>query len=67
MVPNFSDETIQIVSKLESLDIPYLFSNINIDNFNNIAFIGQDSFMAGYIAGKLMHLSMPKPSTFLII
>lgn len=67
MVPNFSEETKQIVDKLETLDIPYLFLNIDIDGFNNKLFIGQDSYMAGYIAGKLMHLSISKPSTFLII
>ncbi len=67
MVPNFSKETKLIVSKLESLNIPYLFLNIDIDGFNNEAFVGQDSYMAGYIAGKLMHLSIPKHSTFLII
>ncbi|WP_298476131.1 LacI family DNA-binding transcriptional regulator [uncultured Maribacter sp.] len=67
MVPNFLKETKIIVSKLEALDIPYLFLNINIDGFNNKAFVGQDSYMAGYIAGKLMNLSVPKPSSFLII
>ncbi|WP_396600576.1 substrate-binding domain-containing protein [Algibacter sp. R77976] len=67
MVPNFSEETKQIVNKLESLNIPYLFLNIDIEGFNNTAFVGQDSYMAGYIAGKLMNLSIPKPSTFLII
>lgn len=67
MVPNFSKETKRIVGKLESLNIPYLFLNIDIDGFNNTLFVGQDSYMAGYIAGKLMHLSVPKPATFLII
>lgn len=67
MVPNFSKETKKIVSKLETLNIPYLFLNIDIDDFNKKAFVGQDSYMAGYIAGKLMNLSIQKPSTFLII
>lgn len=67
MVPNFSKETKRIVNKLEFLNIPYLFLNIDIDGFNNKAFVGQDSYMAGYIAGKLINLSIPKPSTFLIV
>lgn len=67
IVPNFLKETKQIVSKLETLNIPYLFLNIDIDGFNNKAFVGQDSYMAGYIAGKLMNLSIQKSSTFLII
>jgi LacI family transcriptional regulator len=67
MVPNFSKETKQIVHRLESLNIPYIFLNIDIEGFNNKAFVGQDSYMAGFIAGKLMNLSTPKPATFLII
>jgi len=67
MVPNFSEQTKQIVSQLERLNIPYLFLNIDIEGFNNMAFVGQDSYMAGYMAGKLMHLSIPISSTFLTI
>ena len=32
-----------------------------------MAFVGQDSYTAGYIAGKFMHLNSPEPSEFLII
>ncbi len=67
MAPNFLKETKQIVSKLDALKIPYLFLNVDIEGFNNKAFVGQDSYMAGYMAGKLMCLSTPKSSAFLII
>lgn len=67
MVPNFSKETKEIIGKLETLNIPYLFLNIDIEGFNNIYYVGQDSYMAGYISGKLMNLSIPTPTTFLII
>ncbi|MGB5417704.1 substrate-binding domain-containing protein, partial [Algibacter sp.] len=67
IAPNFYNETRILVDKLEALNIPYLFINIDIEGFKNLAFVGQDSYMAGYMAGKLMHLSVPKPSEFLII
>lgn len=67
MVPNFSDETKQIVSQLEELNISYLFFNIDIPGFNNLTYVGQDSYTAGNIAGKLMHLKNPKASKFLTI
>lgn len=67
MVPNFSKQTKLIVDQLEAQNIPYIFLNIDIKDFNNIAFVGQDSYTAGYIAGKFMHLNNPKPSEFLII
>ena len=66
-VPIFLKETKQIISQLEQLKTTYMFLNIDIDGFNNTAYVGQDSYTAGYIAGKLMHLSLPKQSTFLII
>ena len=67
MVPNFSKETQEIVNKLENLNIPYLFLNIDIKGFNNIGYVGQDSYTAGYIAGKLMLSNTDKASEFLII
>ena len=67
LTPNFLKETKQIVQKLESINIPYLFLNVDIEGFKNIAFVGQDSYMAGYIAGKFMVLSSPQRADFLII
>lgn len=67
IVPNFFKETKQIVGQLETSSIPYMFVNIDLPGFNNEAFIGQDSYTSGYIAGKLMHLSLPGQSSFLII
>lgn len=67
IAPIFLKETKLIVKRLNELNIPYIFLNIDIKGFNNTAFIGQDSHTAGYIAGKLMHLSLPKQSTFLIV
>ena len=67
LVPNFFDETKKIVTELENNKVPYLFLNIDIDGFNNLSYIGQNSYTAGYVAGKLMHLKNPKISDFLII
>lgn len=67
IVPYFSKETKNIVHQLEALEIPYLFLNIDIEGFKNKAFVGQNSLVAGYIAGKLMNLCISKPSTILII
>lgn len=66
-VPLFFKETNQIVSQLEKLEIKYMFLNVEIDRFDSSIFIGQDSYTAGYIAGKLLHLCLPKPSVFLTI
>ncbi len=67
IVPTFIKETKRIVDRLEKLNIPYLFFNIDLEGFNNISFIGQDSYMGGYVAGKLMHLVLGDQSSFLIV
>jgi len=67
LVPTFVKETKQIIDRLEKLNMPYLFFNIDLEGFNNISFIGQDSYMGGYVAGKLMHLSLGEKSSFLIV
>ncbi|APZ45463.1 hypothetical protein BW723_03740 [Polaribacter reichenbachii] len=67
IVPNFYEETKIIVTELEKSKIPYVFLNIDINGFNNLTYIGQNSYTAGYVAGKLMHLKNYKISNFLII
>ena len=67
VVPTFIKETKELVDQLEKLKIPYLFFNIDIDGFDNISFIGQDSYLGGYVAGKLMHLSLHDQTSFLVV
>jgi len=67
LVPTFKEETKVVVNKLEAKGIPYLFLNIDIDGFNNISFIGQDSYKSGYLVGKLMHLCLGDTPEFLTI
>lgn len=66
LAPIFNKETKSITDQLDTLDIPYMFININREGFNNISFIGPDSHMAGYVAGKLMSLSLPENSACIV-
>ncbi|QDO95199.1 substrate-binding domain-containing protein [Formosa sediminum] len=67
IAPSFSEETKEIVAVLEAKNIPYIFLNIEIEGFNNLSFVGQDAFTAGYIAAKLMQSKTLESSSFLII
>lgn len=67
IAPSFRKETQTIVTDLEKNNIPYIFINTDLDKFNNISFVGQDSFVGGQVAGKLMNLSIKKKSSCLII
>src|SRR5690606_20104464 len=58
LVPMFIEQTKEIAKKLDQEGIPYMFLNIDLDGLNNICFIGQDSYMGGFVAGKLMCLSL---------
>lgn len=65
--PLFGTETKFLVKELDENDIPYLFLNVNLEGFNNISFIGQDAYMSGFLAGKLMHLSIKDHSEMAIM
>jgi LacI family transcriptional regulator len=67
LAPIFKEQTIQITEELDAINIPYIFLNINLDNLNNLSFIGQDSYKSGYAAGKLMSLSVQNKESCLTI
>lgn len=67
LVPIFSKQTSFFVDNLESLSIPYLFLNLDLEGFKNISFIGPDAFKSGLLAGKLMHLCTNTPHNILTV
>ncbi|MFH4967523.1 substrate-binding domain-containing protein [Gaetbulibacter sp. M240] len=66
-VPMFLKETSIIVNELKHLNIKFMFLNIDLDSFENSIYIGQDSYKAGFIAGKLMHLCILNKPKVLIV
>lgn len=67
IVPTFQKETRRMVTELEEKNIPYMFINIDLDGFRNISFIGQDAYLSGRLAAKLMHLCLKDPCDVLIV
>jgi LacI family transcriptional regulator len=67
MVPLFIKETTQIIEVLNKKKIPFLFLNVGLQGFNNICYIGQKSFEAGVLAGKLLDICLKKSDELLII
>lgn len=67
MVPFFYKETSKIIKELDEKKIPYLFLNADIKGFNNLCYIGQKSFEAGVLSGKLSHLCSKDGDEFLIV
>ncbi|ADK82517.1 MULTISPECIES: LacI family DNA-binding transcriptional regulator [Sediminispirochaeta] len=48
-------------------NIPYVLFDSNLPETTALAFIGQDSYCSGILAGKLMKLLSPNPDTCVII
>jgi LacI family transcriptional regulator len=67
LVPFFIEKTKILLQQLKALDIECYFLNIEPLGFDDVCFIGQDAYNAGFIAGKLMNLSIPENRSTLII
>ena len=67
IAPSLRKETRTIINELEKNNIPYIFINTDLDEYNNISFVGQDSFASGQVAGKLMNLSLKENPSCAII
>lgn len=67
IVPTFQKETKQLTDGLEEKNIPYMFINIDLEGFKNISFIGQDAYLSGRLAAKLMHLCLKDACDVLIV
>ena len=67
MVPLFVKESQEIIEVLNDKKIPYLFLNGDLKGYNNLCYIGQKSFEAGVLSGKLSCLCSDDGDEFLIV
>jgi LacI family transcriptional regulator len=51
--PTFIQESIEFVKICRSHNIPYVFIDSNIKEYNNLSYIGPHLFQSGYLGGKL--------------
>ncbi|WP_420601881.1 LacI family DNA-binding transcriptional regulator [Flagellimonas sp.] len=58
LVPTFKKETRELTNVLLQRNIPFIFLNIALEGYENLSFIGQDSYKSGYLSGKLMQLCL---------
>ena len=74
MVPLFVNESHEIIKLLNHKKIPYIFLNVDIkgegfrgSRISNLSYIGQNSYDAGVLSGKLSHLYSKNGDEFLIV
>lgn len=64
--PTIETETTQIVSKLQILNIPYIFIDSNIPHLNPLAFYGQHAKQSGYFAARMVKMLMQDSKELII-
>lgn len=64
--PIFYKEALPFFEKWKSNNVPFVLFNTEIQEYNPLSYIGQDSYQSGLIAAKLIHYGNPDPGTFLI-
>ena len=58
MAPIFYHETLPFFDRFQSVGIPYVLFNTNIEKVDALSFIGQDLFQSGQVGGELMRLAL---------
>ena len=66
IAPLFYRESLAFFARWQELGIPFVLFNTYIAELPALSYVGQDSYQSGYLAGKLVQLGQPCPSTFLI-
>ena len=67
LAPFFESESITFCSRLFNENIPYVFIDGFIENTDFLAYIGEDIFQSGRVAGQLIDLVTPKNKDILIV
>lgn len=65
--PIFYEESVSFLNEYKKKDTPIVMIDSNLPEIKGIAYIGQDSFQSGYLAGKLISYGIKSDSTVLIL
>ena len=64
--PIFYEESIRFLKEYEKKNIPVVMIDSNIDNCQQHAYVGQDAFQSGYLAGRLISFAVKNERQVLI-
>jgi LacI family transcriptional regulator len=64
--PIFYKESVPFFEMWKRQKIPFVLFNTQITEFNPLTYIGQDSYLSGSLAAKLVHYGQPDPCSILI-
>jgi len=64
--PIFYEESVQFLNEYKKKNIPVVMIDSNIDSNNEHAYVGQDAFQSGYLAGRLISFAVKNERQVLI-
>ena len=67
LAPIFKSESITFCSRLQDRNIPFVFIDGYIENTGFLAYIGEDIFQSGRVAGQLADMITPEKSDLLLV
>jgi LacI family transcriptional regulator len=67
IAPIFYHETLPFFKRFQSIGVPYVLFNTNIEQASSLSFIGQDLYQSGKVGGELMHLALRDESGVLAV
>jgi LacI family transcriptional regulator len=67
LAPIFKSESIAFCSRLQENKIPFVFIDGYIENTDFLAYIGEDIFHSGRVAGQLADIVTPEKSDILVV
>jgi LacI family transcriptional regulator len=67
LAPFFYATSLEFIGELNQRNIPFVLINIDIESPGSLTFIGQNSYQAGRMAGKLLNLILMKHHNIAIV
>lgn len=66
LAPFFKKESVEFISELKRMEIPFVFIDSEMKDAGQISYIGQDSYQSGLVSGKLLDLILPEGNILVI-
>jgi LacI family transcriptional regulator len=67
LAPIFKSESITFCTRLNIENVPFVFIDGYIENTNFLAYIGEEIFQSGRVAGQLVDMITPEKSDILVV
>lgn len=67
IAPLFIKESIKFISSLQDQNIPFVFINSDIPDYNSLSYIGPDLYHSGYVVAHLVSYLIQEGSKILIV